>query len=160
MSYRDIYDFERAVETGLKAAFTAQEILAWTSQDALVQQRPRPHVVCEFILGGGEQRYYATSNSYSRRRESAWGCTINLSLITDAEIELHSDYRAKVRSIMAQIWVDVNASDSMTRHNLQIMRENGASQLIVNSDGGYFRTDFSYAGKISVQADAWAALNT
>jgi hypothetical protein len=172
MGYSAIYDFESVVETAIKAVFTAASLTCVTSQDPPQLQTARPYVIAEFQLGNGEQRFVvidpATGLSpvaptlplWKYRRESAWSCTIRFSLITDADIAAHGAFRAQVRGLLGQLGLAINDSTILPHHYLEITREGGSGSLMAHATEGYFRTDMTYSGKISVQADAWTALVT
>lgn len=170
MSVAQIYDFEAAVEGGIVAALTAAGIISYSSQDALLQQKPRPRVEVCFTLGSGGQRYVVidpttgaaipdgTANAEIYMRESAWDCTITMSLITAANMADHTSYRATIRNKMAHIWILINGTEPMTRHRFRMVRDGGSSALMMDQGRGFFKTDFTYHGKLTIQADAWPAL--
>lgn len=172
MSYREIYDFENVVETAIKNAAAAVGLKCVTSQDPPQLQTERPYLIAEFQLGNGEQRFVVidpatgaaptdpTQPLWKYRRESAWACTIRLALITNADIAQHGDYRAQVRSLLGQIGLVINTATVLPHHYLELVRENGTGSLMAHASEGYFRTDFTFSAKLSVQADAWAALVT
>jgi hypothetical protein len=171
VSVAQIYDFEAAVEGGVSAALEAAGLTCYTSQDALVQQKTRPRCEVSFALGTGNQRFVivdpstgaapagvADSDLWKYRRESAWDCTITISVITEATMAAHTAYRCALRNVMAAVWIAMNGTAPMTRHCYYHVRDAGSTALMMDQDRGFFRTDFTYHGKVSVQADAWAAL--
>jgi len=171
MSIAQVYDFEAAVEGGVKAALVAAGLTAYTSQDALVQQRDRPRVEVSFALGAGNNRFVIVDTSgdalaegaeqpWLYRRESAWDCVLTLSVITEPTMSAHTAYRCALRHAMAQVWNTINGTSPMTRHTYQHIRDGGSTALMMDQDRGFFRTDFTFVGKVSVQADAWTALGS
>lgn len=170
MSARDIYDIESAVENGIASVFSDAEVKCYTPLDSLTMQRERPHIEAMCVIGAGNQRFVvidpdtgeaisqSSDESWKYRRESAWDCTINLSLITDADITLHRDFMSSVRNILHSLWLGINNTTTMQRHCFYFVRDGGASPLMMDQDKGYFRTDFNFQGKVSIQADAWPRL--
>jgi hypothetical protein len=172
MSVAQIYDFEGAVEPAIKAVLVAMGLAAFTSQDEIDFQKDRPRVEVQFTLGAGQNRWVAINSAtglpvaalspqetWNQRRESAWACTITFSAITAADIAEHSAYRAVIRNALATLWVRINEVNGlMTRHHLYMSSDGGNSSLQMAQDKAMFKTDFTFNGKISVQADAWPAL--
>ena len=123
MSVAQIYDFEAAVEGGVAAALEAAGMTCYTSQDALTQQRARPRCEVSFTLGAGNNRFVAVDDTgattsvsepmWNYRRESAWDCTITISVITEALMSAHTAYRCKVRHAMASVWRTMNGTAPM-----------------------------------------------
>lgn len=171
MSVAQVYDIEASVEGGIAVALTRAGLTCFTSQDVATQQRGRPRVEVSFALGAGNQRFVTIDRTtgtalasgeatWADRRESAWDCVITLCVITEASMSAHSSYRSTVRNVMASVWNVINGTAPMTRHCFYHVRDGGSTALMMDQDIGYYRTDFTYHGKISVQADAWSALGT
>ena len=173
MSAKDIYDFEGISETAAKQVLASMEIQAFTTRDKPDFQRDRPRVEIKFTLGAGLQRFMPVVNGaiatpttpnvsptilFYCRRESAWGFRMQFDLLTGIDIEGHADYRAQVRSALAQLWQLVNGVPPMTRHCMQLLKDNGSSPVLVAPESGMMKTEMSFDGTISVQANAWGAL--
>ena len=167
MSARDIYDFEGIVESAAQAVLSELNVTAATTQDAPTFKKIRPRVEIEVTLGPGLQRWAvyppATGTGaqrYNARRESAWQFKIQFSLLTAADIKVHSDYRATVRAALAQLWLNINGVAPMTRHSVQMTKDSGSSPVMLSPEKDMMKTDIGFDGTISVQADAWPALET
>lgn len=173
MSVADIYDLEKAVETAAKTVLEAAGLKAYTTQDTPNFEKDRPRVEIEFTQGTGANRWSLIDPATGAaptgktpteldlyRRESAWNCTITFSAITEADITQHAEYKVKVRNALAALWLSINEATGMTRHYLRMTSDGGASQLQAATDKSFYLTDFTFNGKLSVQADAWPALVT
>ncbi len=168
MSYKDVYDFEGAIEKAVSAVFTDQEIVCFTPQGDPQFQKNRPRVEATFIPGPGRQQYilvaddFTDGNSdYPHRRESSFGGQLTLSVITDGEngMSAHADYRSKIRNVMSTFQRTVNGlSASVMNHKVQQIRENGSSN-VYGPQEGYYQTTLNYDLEFSIQANAWLQLN-
>lgn len=173
MSVADIYDLEKAVETAAKAVLVAAGLNAYTTQDTPNFEKDRPRVEIEFTQGAGLNRWVVIDPDTGAaptgmqpaeldlyRRESAWACSIIFSAITEADISQHAEYKVKVRNALASLWIKINEAAGMTRHAIRMTSDGGSSALQAATDKSFYLTDFTFNGKIAVQADAWPALVT
>ena len=179
MAISDIYAMEQIVEPALASilgTITAGGIQAFSSQDPTQFQKIIPRVEIQFNVGAGQNRFVIvdpSSGAYPTdppavaalqgnqlmnryRRESAWACSCQFALITAANITDHNAYRAMVRASLASLNVFVN--EALPRHELVFTGDGGNTPMQMSEDKAYFKTDFVFNGKISVQADAWTAL--
>jgi hypothetical protein len=173
VSAADIYDFEGIAETAAKNVLTGMEIKAFTTRDKPDFQKDRPRVEIKFTLGAGLQRFMPVVNGamatpatpnvtptvlFYLRRESAWGFRMQFDLLTRDDIGAHADYRAQVRGALAQLWQLINGTAPMTRHAIQLGKDNGSSPVLIAPESGIMKTEMSFDGSIAVQANAWPAL--
>ena len=177
MSARDIYDFEGITETAAQQVLAGLQVTAATTQDAPKFQKARPRVEIKYTHGPGLGRFAVVINGvnlaldasaglglspaqlFYARRESAWQFRLQFNLLTAAQIEVHTSYRATVRSALAQFWWLINGVAPMTRHSVQLAKDNGSSPILIAPEEGLMKTEMSFDGTISVQADAWGALS-
>ena len=167
MSATAIYDFEGVLEGATVASLTAAGITAFSSQDDQVQQKERPYVAVSVALGAGNQQFLQVDPAtglppaephWKYRRERSWDVTVTLCLITNPTIAEHTAARCKLRNVMASLWLTINGTAPMTRHQFEWKRDGGSTALQMSQDRDHYRTDFTFYGIISVQADAWTAL--
>lgn len=149
---QQVYDFERVFETACKAVFSAAEVKAFTTQDSPDFQRDRPRVEITFTPGAGHGRYVLISGV---QRETAWAGQYRLSVITAAEITIHSVFRSQVRSIMHGIDDFINAVEPMLRHKLQPFFRDGGTTPTMQAQEGVYRSDMIFDVNFSLQAYAW-----
>lgn len=173
MSAKDLYDFEGILETAAQGVLQDLGLTAATTQDAPLFQKKRPRVEIVYKHGAGLGRFVviidgkmATPETaagltpkerFYARRESAWLFSLKFQLLTAAQIAVHAEYRAEVRAALAQFWLLINGT-RLPRHTVQLTKDNGSSDVLVAPEEGIYRTDMSFEGAISIQADAWAAL--
>jgi len=171
VSVNAVYDFEGAMEGACKLVFTDESMTCYTPQDSITQQRSYPRIEATFALGVGGQRFVLIDPTtgeapagvegrdlWKYRRESAWDGTLTLQLITAADIAAHTAYRCKLRNKIAALEVLINGTAPMDNHYFSLTRDGGSTATMMAQDKSYMRTDFTFYGKISVQADAWAKL--
>lgn len=157
MSASAIYDFEGSIETAAKAAFLAAGVTCYTTQDAPELQRSRPRVEVELVVGSGQLQRPMIA-ALGEEREVAWGAQLRVDIITAADIAGHSQYRAEVRNICATLGDRLNEV-SLPSHRIAFVRDSGSTPRI-QPEAGYFVTTMLFDLTITVQADAWAQLNT
>ena len=178
MSVEQIYDFEGIVETAAQVVLKGMDLASYTTQDDPAFQKTRPRVEIKYTHGPGQGRFATIVNGtnlaidptpgsgmtpeqkFYARRESAWQFGIRFDLITSVDIGAHTKYRALVRNSLAQLWLTINGTDPMTRHSVQMSKDNGSSPVMVSPQDGMMKTEMSFDGTISIQADAWGALIT
>lgn len=163
----DIYDFESVVESAVKAVLVANEITAYTTQDFTPTnpdgtpnqdfQLKRPRVEIMFIPGAAAGVWVLVNG---QPRDSAFKGTIQLRVITEPHIAVHSAFRATVRGLMHGIGLAVNGTAPMTRHKIQPWFRDGGTSVMVKTEDGYLRTDLSFEIDFTIQYDAWQALQT
>ncbi len=176
MAIETIYDFEGAIEPAIKTLLTDKGLACLTTRDAPTLQKAVPRVELSYTHGPGLKRFVGidvlvaaqlappevlTTNvkdAWIFRRESCWQGQLNLEIITQADVNSHAQYRSKVRSVIASCWQFINGF-TITYHSILFENEGGNSPVYQPQEG-YYGTKIVYPVKISVQADAWAALNT
>jgi hypothetical protein len=176
MSASEIYDFEGIVEPAAAAVLAGLNLTAFTTQGTPDFQKDRPRVEIKLTMGPGLSRFVIVINGVnglvdpsilagltqqqimSYRRESVWQFTLQFHLLTANDIAAHAAYRAQVRNVLAQFWSLINGVAPMTRHAIQMTSDNGSSPILVSPERGMMKTEMSFDGTISVQADAWSAL--
>lgn len=174
MSVEQIYDIEGIVETAGKKVLEALGLKAFTTRDAPDFKKDRPRIELKLTLGQGCNRFTpiyegqvvtaATPNMtpslvFFCRRETAWYFKLQFVLLTRDNMEVHAAYRAAARNALAQFWLLINGAPPLTRHCIQMDRDNGSSEIEVSPEHGLMKTEMSFDGTVSIQADAWPALN-
>lgn len=173
MSASQIYDIEGILEAAAQAVLNALSLEAFTTRSDPEFQKVRPRVEIEATLGGGLGRFVpikdgavvtsptadvTPSELFFLRRESAWQVRLQFNIITEADITIHAEYRAKVRAALAQLWVSINAPATLPRHVLQLTKDNGSSPIMVQPEQGMMKTEITFDGSVSVVNGAWADL--
>jgi hypothetical protein len=182
MSAALVYDFESIVETAAKAVLTSLETKSFTTTDKPDFQKDRPRVEIKFTLGADLQQFavvlpdadgnlvniavdptvavgVSQQDLFYARRESAWAFNLRFDLLTGMDLAQHIEYRAEVRCALARFWRLINGAPGMTRHCVQLAKGGGGSPILVSPETGIMKTEMSFSGTISVQADAWSALS-
>ena len=170
-----IYDFEAIVEPAVEAVLNSVGIATRSAQSDPENQKPRPRLEVKYVHGSGMSRWVvivdgqnvqqtpsaadgiSPKSLWQFRRESAWACAIKFTLVTPADPKIHADYRSKFRAQQSNLWVQLNGL-ALTRHTLNLISDGGSGPQLVSDDKAYYRTDFTFNGTISVNADAWAVL--
>lgn len=153
----DIYSFETIFAQALQAVLNGRDVRSYTILDAPNFQNDRPRTEIIFVPGSGRGRW---NPARADLRETAWKGAYNLFLITDANVQAHSAYVALVRSIMHGIDTAINGAEPMTRHRLQAFFRDGGTSPSYKPEDGVYETRMIYEVDFSVQADAWAALES
>ena len=163
MSVQDVYDIEGDIEAAVSGVLNDAEVTGLTPQDDPTLQKARPRAEVEAILGAGKDAHMhdlsAEADADMELVEDAWNITLQVAVITDAEIEVHTSYRSTVRHLMATLPKRINGI-TLLNHVAHGPVLHAGSSPMLKSDEGYYVTYSSFNFTISVQSDAWAKLNT
>lgn len=161
--YKSLYKFKTVLETGFEKWLNDNaelKLVATGKVDGLDNtegaadnfQKPRPRVECIAIPGASLGQYVLDADG--NRRENGWSASISLGLITDTTAELHEEYVAEVRNLMAtadQIFGADN--DYMPYHEVGRIITEGSEPAITPENGVYVtRLNFSLNFAIKITA--------
>jgi len=166
-----VYDLEAVCENALKAVFAANQIQAFTTQDIGVVgadgnpvidfQKARPRVEIMFVPGAGQGRFREMIVDGIRTPvETCWKGQFKLDLITDARINIHAAFRTFTRFLMQTMVWRINGTAPMEIHKIQRFPRDGGTSPVMKPQDGYLQTTMLYDVDLSVQDNAWAALET
>lgn len=156
-----IYDFENAIEAAFKALLTAENIEARVSldEDDFQDVRPRVEVYCS---PGQETGHYHPTHF----RADTFTGTVTLAIVSNTKqtTREHSDFRAKVRDVMAgsrdEFKADRDLNDAsalLPYHCILDVVESGTSPNYRDEEAGVIVSSINYAIKFNIRPDAWPA---
>lgn len=160
MSVETVYDIEGELENAISPLLSAT-ISALTPQDDPAFQKDRPRVEVMVQLGAGKEKHMALvdggDGSGTQLREDAWSATLNVILLTGAEIDVHSSYRAFLRDKISNLPALINGITLLNHVIYYPIRSLGTSPVLTPQEGTY-KTIMNYAFDVSIHQDAWALL--
>lgn len=168
-----IYDFENAIEAAFQKLLEAEGLSAFVSLDVdeVVEpeegeplddkhQRPRPRVELYFATGQETGHYHP-----SHFRADAFTGNLMLRIVGSPKTTTreHSDYRAKVRDVMAgsrdEFKSDSDNNDAnalLPYHSVMDVVESGTNPNYQDDDGS-IESAITYQIKFNIRPDAWPA---
>lgn len=167
----DIYDFETAIEDAVEALMLDNDLEVVTPRTAEKFQKARPRLELLFKVHGAKQSYHVVEN---KKRNATWAGELTVAIVTgtgetDSEnvtdsSQVHREYRARVRNLMATAADDLNGNDDagdrfLAFHQVQNVVESGNVPKY-GTDKGYEMSTLSYQIDFGVHKDAWTALTT
>lgn len=144
----------------LQAVLTVAQLASWPYMLGITPTQFT--ALANFISNAGNP----PSALYFYRRESAWSYNILFSVITDDDINVHTNYRTQARAALSALWtlinnyVDPNGVSVMPFHCLELQRDAVAGAIQISPEKGFMKTDQRFEGLVSIQANAWAQLLT
>lgn len=174
-----VYDFPFIFENALKAVFEAAEVKAYTSQfvartgeaeadAALVAagfqlfdfQKNRPRAEIFFQSGDGAQRWHALKVlGTDQEVETSWAGEYKVTCVTRADIRIHAAFVTQCRFLLQTLQPRINGAP-LTRHFLQPYALDTGTQRVPKPEQGSFTTDLGLGVNFSIQAQAWAELES
>jgi len=159
----DVYDFEGQIEPAIEQVFSDNSIFCLTpgSVRPAPEAIPRQRVEAIFIQGARMARMSVPVNdegaTLTDRRESAWKCRLQVTVITEDNIKAHREFRANVRNLMAKFHKLANGI-KLLYHAIQFpINDLGCSPTYKYAEG-FFATTMTYEFSFSILQNAWPRL--
>jgi hypothetical protein len=154
---RDVYDIEKAVEAAVTKLFE-DRMTALSSQDAPEFQKPRGRVEVVCQKGAGTGHLAMTElTGLECEVEDSWQMSIQLWLLTAADMQAHGESRAFVRYTAARLAPLVNGT-LLTRHEIYGPMVSAGDSPTLKPEQGIFETALNYKTLVSIRPEAWALL--
>ena len=167
----NLYDFEAQIEDAVAAVLSASDMQVVTPRTAGKFQKARPRIEVLFQTGHAKQSYHVINGA---NRNASWAGSLTLTIVTQPgdpdtsgnpdSSEVHRQYRARLRNLMATSVVTLNGSDASNNrylpyHQIQNVVENGTTPKYA-TDKGYEMSTITFAVDFGIHKDAWAELTT
>lgn len=181
MSVQDVYNFEKAIETGAANLCVSLGLTVATSQGKHVLnqdgsysvtklnlQRDTPRVEIIFTRGGsaGKLAIVTPGDDYVLHRQQAWIGNLDFSSVTAAKPDIHFSYVAVIRNLLATLPSQLNAVDGsgkkifLPNHHMHHPPVDAADTHRYDPESGFFVTTSRVSFQFSILHSAWALLTT
>lgn len=154
------YDYFTPIETAWAKVFTDAGIATYTAANDPELQRERPRVEVELEPATAAGRLKPASDKLiagGNLREQAYTATMNVRVITEANVATHRAFLAEVQYLCDAIVPALFATDLMPYHRVARVQATGGSVDYTPQDGIY-NTQLTYEIEFSVLASALNAL--
>jgi hypothetical protein len=120
------------------------------------------HVEVMATLGEGRGQFRQLNvEGVTTAVETSWAIQWRIDLITKMDMADHRKFRNLIRFIMHTQAVRLNGASPMANHKIHDFYLDGGSTLMISSDdNNALQTSMIFNGDISVQDDAWAAIES
>ena len=147
-----VYDFESALETAVKAVFTALDITCFIPSDDPTFQRNLPRVELQVLTGpaSGHLQPVTFDSVASRLVYDAWDAVLMIDCYTKANHAEHVGYRAAIRAAASRIIYLA----TLDYHEIHDVTPAGTSPTLKPEDGSY-QTRLQYTLKFCVKHTEW-----
>lgn len=156
----EIYDFYTPLENAVAQVLTAGGLNTYTPITAPEFQKDRPRVEAEIEPASGLGRLLPATNRVNASgylREQAYSATLNLTVITAADIAIHRAFLAQVQYQADTLAHDVRVSGASPNHILNRVQATGGSVDYTPQDGAFI-SKLTFEIEFSIKPAAWAAL--
>lgn len=147
----EIYDYESAIESAVKALFTADEVTCYTPADDPEFQRSIPRVELQVIAGPatGHIQLLTLDGEHESHVYDSWTGALLIACITKAQHAEHVSYRAHIRAKLARV-----RQGTMDHHNLIDLTPAGTTPMLKPQEGIY-ESRLTYSIAFCVKKSAW-----
>lgn len=158
MSVVDVWDTKGDLEQAIVSLFEGM-ISALSFQDQQTFQKARARVEIEVQLTPSGQRQMAPDvlTGLECDIENAFMATIRATTITEANPQIHTNFKCQVQHTLVRMPPLVNGI-SLLNHVAYPPMFYGGESYSVNPEKGYYRSVLTYSCKVSIHADAWKSV--
>ena len=181
MSVQDVYNFENVFEPACAKLLTTRGLTVFTAAGKTVLnpdgsfsiaapdlQRDRPRVEIVFTKGSssGKLAIVSPGDDYDLHRQQAWLGNFDFSCVTDIQTDVHFQYVAEVRNLLATLAYQMNAADGdgnkiyLPNHHMHHPCVESGEQHRYDTKSKFFVTSIRLSFQFSILPSAWALLST